>query len=124
MIRIAVFDNNNVNAIILDCMADRFDYQSLIDLIAKRFNMEIAALTIDGHPLFRTEGFDLSDSRRFIRLSEADNIFLSPGEKGELRVGAIIYSDELPFGTVLVQYSDNSLLLSASAIAESLAKVY
>ena len=124
MIRIAVFDNNDVNAIILDCMADRFDFQALIDLIAKRFNMEIAALTIDGHPLFRTEGFDLTDSRRFIRLSESDNNFLSPSEKEELPVGAIIYSDELPFGTVLVKYSDESLLPAASAIAESLAKVY
>ena len=105
-------------------MADRFDYQALIDLIAKRFNVEIAALTIDGHPLFRTGGFDFTDSRRFIRLSDADNIVQSPGEKGELPVGAIIYSDELPFGTVLVKYSNESLLPAASAIAESLAKVY
>ncbi len=120
----AVFDNNDVNAIILDCLADHLDFQTLIERIAKRFNMEIAAVTIDGRPLFRSGDFILTDSRRYSRLSEDDNIYLSPTEGGGFRVGATIFSDELPFGAILVICPDEASVPTASAIAESMAKVY
>ena len=118
------FRNDEINSLLLDCLSEGSDFQSIISRIADRFNVEIAIVTIDGRPLFRSGEFVLSDSRRYIRLSEDRNVYLSPVDGGGCRVGATIFSDELPFGAVLVSCHKDSELATVSEIAESLAKLY
>ena len=119
-----VFRNAAVNSFIIDCLSEGSDFRSMICRIADSFNVKIAVVTIDGRPLFRSGDFEISDSRRYNRLSDDRNVYLSPVEGGGCRVGATIFSDELPYGAVLVSCSEESDLDTASDIAESLAKVY
>ena len=119
-----VFRNDEVNALVLDCLAEGLDFNTLICRVAGQFNVEVAVVTIDGHPLFRSGDFALSDSRRYIRLSDDRNVYLSPVDGGGYRVGATIFSDELPYGAVLVSCRSEMELDTAAVIAESLSKVY
>ncbi len=120
----AVFSNPTVNELIFDTLAEGLDFQSLICCIADHFDVDIAVVTLDGKPLFRSGDFVLSDSRRYYRMSDSSNVYLSSDERERTRVGATIFSDELPFGAVLVNCSEKESLSDASAIAESLSKVY
>lgn len=120
----AVFNNDEVNSILLDFLTEEPDFQDLIRQIAERFGIEIAVVSIDGRPLFHTGDFILSDSRRYSRMTDEDNVYLSALEDGEFRVAATIFSDEFPYGAVLINCHDKTKLSTASAIAEALAKVY
>lgn len=120
----AVFSNPTVNELIFNTLAEGLDFQSLICRITDHFQMDIAVVTLDGKPLFRSGDFVLSDSRRYYRLSDTSNVYLSSDDGEKTRVGATIISDELPFGAVLVNCSEKKDLSDATAIAESLSKTY
>lgn len=118
------FADAGINELILDCLADNTGFQGLIGKLAKQYGVVISIITIEGKILFQTGKHNPSDFRKYVLLPAYSDVYMCPLEKGSFRVASTIFSDELPYGAVLISCSEGINVDFAAAMARSLSKIY
>lgn len=119
------FDHPDVNAIVLDALADQEDFQAILNRMAETFRVSVTVLNLDGSMIISAGEADaMADISVPVGLYSGKHTLHYELKDARICCLCPIMSEQLLYGAILVVYTDREMKETAEAIAETTARVY